>query len=300
MERVPACGRPQSATSGVMLHRALLPALGDDDERRTAARPTPTRTLSPTTSSSWLARSSSPTPPRSARCGWVPPLSDFSRGRSTPRRRLHLRHRRRRLRVRGARRAPLAARPRYLVIDNDYSDAQFPRYDGAYAVPVQVTAAHEFNHVLQYVYDTYQDTWMLESTATWAEEKVFDDANDYRFYLSSWADRARRTAHVARRRRVAQLGRSQDVRLGDLEPLARKPLRRAGRAPSLGSLAEPTRSPAEASPLVPMTKRSADTAGRASRSSSCDFTASVAEWDAANSGIHEGPTFPADVEREAH
>ena len=36
-----------------------------------------------------------------------------------------------------------------------------------------VTFAHEFNHLLQVNYDTFQDTWMFEATATWSEEQVY-------------------------------------------------------------------------------------------------------------------------------
>ena len=73
----------------------------------------------------------------------------------------------------------------YMVMDDDYSEfgAADPQD------PLEVTAAHEYNHVLQYAYDTFQDTWMFESTATWIEERVFDDVNDYLFYLGPWADR---------------------------------------------------------------------------------------------------------------
>ena len=74
----------------------------------------------------------------------------------------------------------------FLVMDNDYKPSQFPDYTDPLA-PMQVTAAHEYNHVLQYNYDSFQDTWMFESTATWSEEKVFDAVNDYVFYLTSWA-----------------------------------------------------------------------------------------------------------------
>ncbi|HET8949297.1 MAG TPA: MXAN_6640 family putative metalloprotease, partial [Solirubrobacteraceae bacterium] len=74
----------------------------------------------------------------------------------------------------------------YLVLDNDYAPSQFPGYTDPLQ-PMQVTAAHEYNHVLQYAYDTLQDTWMFESTATWSEDKVFDAVNDYVFYLDSWA-----------------------------------------------------------------------------------------------------------------
>ena len=73
----------------------------------------------------------------------------------------------------------------YLVMDNDYSPSEFP----GFAHPVDaldVTAAHEYNHVLQFTYDSIQDTWMLESTATWAENKVYPAIDDYLNYLDPW------------------------------------------------------------------------------------------------------------------
>src|SRR4051812_14972615 len=74
----------------------------------------------------------------------------------------------------------------YLVMDDDYNATQFPRYEGDPLQPMEVTAAHEYNHVLQFGYDTAQDTWMFESTATWMEDRVYTDVNDYLQYLTSW------------------------------------------------------------------------------------------------------------------
>jgi hypothetical protein len=74
----------------------------------------------------------------------------------------------------------------YLVMDDDYNAEQFPRYDGDPLQPMEVTAAHEYNHVLQFNYDTAQDTWMFESTATWMEDRVYTDVNDYVQYLTPW------------------------------------------------------------------------------------------------------------------
>jgi hypothetical protein len=74
----------------------------------------------------------------------------------------------------------------YLVMDDDYNATQFPRYEGDPLQPMEVTAAHEYNHVLQFGYDTGQDTWMFESTATWMEDRVYTDVNDYLQYLTSW------------------------------------------------------------------------------------------------------------------
>ncbi|MDQ3571594.1 MAG: hypothetical protein M3383_01890 [Actinomycetota bacterium] len=71
----------------------------------------------------------------------------------------------------------------YLVLDNDYAEFSNP------VEALEATAAHEYNHVLQFNLDTNQDSWMLESTATWAEEKVFPDADDWvRTFMGDWAD----------------------------------------------------------------------------------------------------------------
>ena len=74
----------------------------------------------------------------------------------------------------------------YLVMDNDYCQAEYRNYP-RFLEPLQVTAAHEYNHVLQFNYDAQQDNWMFESTAVWMEDRVFDDVNDYRNYLPRWA-----------------------------------------------------------------------------------------------------------------
>jgi hypothetical protein len=73
----------------------------------------------------------------------------------------------------------------YLVLDNDYSPAEFKYPDPG--IPLRVTLAHEFNHVLQFRIDTIQDGWLFESTAVWAEEKTFPDDNDYLNYLPKFA-----------------------------------------------------------------------------------------------------------------
>ena len=75
----------------------------------------------------------------------------------------------------------------YLVMDDDYNATQFPRYAGDPLQPMEVTAAHEYNHVLQFGYDTAQDTWMFESTAVWFEDRVYSDVNDYLQYLTPWS-----------------------------------------------------------------------------------------------------------------
>jgi hypothetical protein len=68
----------------------------------------------------------------------------------------------------------------YCVLDNDYSRREFqapPRES------LRVTAAHEFFHAIQFGYDYAEDRWLMEGTATWVEERVYDAIDDNRQYL---------------------------------------------------------------------------------------------------------------------
>ncbi|MFT4009746.1 MAG: hypothetical protein QM655_06840 [Nocardioidaceae bacterium] len=68
----------------------------------------------------------------------------------------------------------------YCVLDNDYKRSQF------HTAPIKalrVTAAHEFFHAVQFGYDWKEDSWLMEGTAVWMEEQVYDAINDNRQYL---------------------------------------------------------------------------------------------------------------------
>lgn len=75
----------------------------------------------------------------------------------------------------------------YLVIDDDYAAAEFGFADPLDAA--RVTIAHEFNHLLQQNYDSFQDVWIFEATAVWAEEQVFPQVDDYLNYVEVFAQR---------------------------------------------------------------------------------------------------------------
>jgi hypothetical protein len=72
----------------------------------------------------------------------------------------------------------------YLVLDNDYSPFEFPNTKPLN--DLEVTLAHEYNHILQFGYDAYQDPWFAESTAVWMEDQVYNDINDYLRYVKRW------------------------------------------------------------------------------------------------------------------
>ena len=71
--------------------------------------------------------------------------------------------------------------PAYCAFDNDY--LEFTQHSPL--ENLQVTAAHELFHAVQFAYDYYEDVWFMESTATWVEDEVFDDVDDNVQYLRS-------------------------------------------------------------------------------------------------------------------
>jgi hypothetical protein len=68
--------------------------------------------------------------------------------------------------------------PGYCVLDNDYSPAQIGA-PGLGGIPeLEITAVHEFFHAIQFGYDYADDIWLLEGTATWIEDSVYDQFNE--------------------------------------------------------------------------------------------------------------------------
>jgi hypothetical protein len=69
----------------------------------------------------------------------------------------------------------------YCVVDNNFTEPIF----GAHTPleNLEVTAAHEFFHAVQFAYDAFEDQWFMEATATWMEDEVYDDVNDNLQYL---------------------------------------------------------------------------------------------------------------------
>ena len=69
----------------------------------------------------------------------------------------------------------------YMAMRNNYNG--FPNSE---IENIQVTSAHEFFHAIQYGYDGYEKPWMLEATAVWMEEEIYDDINDCYQYMYNW------------------------------------------------------------------------------------------------------------------
>ena len=70
----------------------------------------------------------------------------------------------------------------YCVLDNDY--LEFLAFNTSHE-SLQVTAAHEYFHAVQYAYDWLEDGWFMEASATWAEDELYDSVNDNVGYLDN-------------------------------------------------------------------------------------------------------------------
>jgi len=76
----------------------------------------------------------------------------------------------------------------YLVLDNNYDPTEFPGTTPQH--DLEVTVAHEYDHILQFGYDAYQDAWFAESSAVWMEDQVYNGINDYLRYVRRWVKRS--------------------------------------------------------------------------------------------------------------
>ncbi|MGN6251731.1 MAG: MXAN_6640 family putative metalloprotease [Marmoricola sp.] len=70
--------------------------------------------------------------------------------------------------------------PAYCVLDNDFAD-----YGTAPSRALEVTAAHEFFHAVQFGYNLAQPKWFMEGSAVWMEDQVYDSINDYLQYVAT-------------------------------------------------------------------------------------------------------------------
>ena len=141
---------------------------------------------------------------------------------------------------------------------------------------------------------------MFESTATWAEEKVFDPAiDDYLLYLGAWARPSRSADHGRPANAKASARRLKQYGSAIWKPLARAGLGSAApeRPSRAWDLAADTADDGFAP--APTTRDPRCRRRRVRGASSATSPAATAEWDVADSGIHEGVKFPSEVRPRA-
>lgn len=76
----------------------------------------------------------------------------------------------------------------YIEIDKDFTNVLYTKSNNLYAPlqSLQITAAHEFHHAIQYGYNYYFDIWYAEATSTWYEDELYDGVNQLYSYAPAW------------------------------------------------------------------------------------------------------------------
>lgn len=76
----------------------------------------------------------------------------------------------------------------YIILDNDFSSAEFGSQISNYTPlkALQITAAHEFHHAIQYGYNIFFESWFAEATSTWMEDEVYDSVNQLYSYVRQY------------------------------------------------------------------------------------------------------------------
>jgi len=72
----------------------------------------------------------------------------------------------------------------FIVIDNDFANPLYAPYTGL--LGLQISAAHEYHHAIQFGYNYFFDMWYAEATATWIEDELYDSINQLYNYLPAY------------------------------------------------------------------------------------------------------------------
>ena len=82
----------------------------------------------------------------------------------------------------------------FMEIDNNFTDSIYVNaFGGPYSATqsLQITAAHEYHHAIQYGYNFFFDIWFAEATSTWHEDELYDGVNQLYNYIPGWFNNSR-------------------------------------------------------------------------------------------------------------
>ena len=72
----------------------------------------------------------------------------------------------------------------FIKMRNNYNAPQFNEHSEL--ENIKVTAVHEFFHSIQFSYNCFERLWVMEASAVWSEDQLYNNINDLYRYLKSW------------------------------------------------------------------------------------------------------------------
>jgi hypothetical protein len=74
----------------------------------------------------------------------------------------------------------------WIELDNNFTDSIYKPAIYTPLQSLQITAAHEYHHAIQYGYSYFFDVWYAEATSTWMEDEVYDTVDQSYSYIPNW------------------------------------------------------------------------------------------------------------------
>ena len=72
----------------------------------------------------------------------------------------------------------------YIKMRNNYNASVFQALTEL--ENLKITAAHEFFHAIQFSYNCFERFWLMEATAVWSEDQLYNNINDHYRYMPAW------------------------------------------------------------------------------------------------------------------
>lgn len=85
----------------------------------------------------------------------------------------------------------------WIELDNNFTDSIYKPSTYTALQSLQITAAHEYHHAVQYGYNFYFDIWYAETTSTWLEDELYDGVNQLYSYVPAWFNNSSKSLDLA-------------------------------------------------------------------------------------------------------
>lgn len=88
----------------------------------------------------------------------------------------------------------------WMELDNNFTESIYTNAFGGPYTPLQslqITAAHEYHHAIQYGYNVFFDVWYAEATSTWMEDELYDGVNQLYNYIPAWFNNSTKSLDLA-------------------------------------------------------------------------------------------------------
>lgn len=85
----------------------------------------------------------------------------------------------------------------WMELDNNFTDSIYKPAIYTPLQSLQIAAAHEYHHAIQYGYNYYFETWYAEATSAWMEDELYDGINQLYSYIPAWFSNSIRPLDLA-------------------------------------------------------------------------------------------------------